>query len=158
MFSEPAILILGGASTNGEVDLLNLSGTNGSLCGESIPDLPHYVRYNGHAITVTSTGTIIECGGNTPGTSYSQLCYYLGDDQEWHLAPVLPYGSNTAVMVSLDNYIVHLGGYHSSSTYDSYIYILEESLNGSWSYAGQMMNKRSRACAVTIESGVIIIG
>ena len=137
--------------------MLNLSGTNTSLCGASIPDLPHYASYS--ATTVTSAGTLIECGGSTPGTGYSQLCYYLGDDNEWHLAPVLPIGSYYAAMVSLDNYVVYFGGVSSSSgSYRTNIYSIEDTLNGSWSYVDDMLSKRYLHCAVTIDTGVIIIG
>ena len=136
--------------------MLNISGTNNSICGDSIPDLPHFVNYA--SSTITSNGTFIECGGSTPGISYSQLCYYLGDDNEWHLAPVLPSGRRYGVLITLDNYLLYLGGYSSSGADDD-IYKLEDDLNGSWSKVDDMLyGKRYHHCAVTIDSGVVIIG
>ncbi len=147
---------MGGSSSSysANVELVNLSGTNNSLCGEPIPNLPHYANYI--SSTITANGTLIECGGATTGASYSQLCYYLGVDNEWHLAPVLPSGRSQGSMVTIDNYVVYLGGRGGSASDD--IYKIEDTLTGSWSHPDNMIYARFLHCSVVIDTGVIIIG
>ena len=62
-------------------------------------------------------------------------------------------------MVTIDNYILFLGGYSSGKTgTESSIFKLEDNLAGSWSLVGNMLSRRNSHCAVTHGSVVIITG
>ena len=152
----PALLLLGGKnnSKSGHVEVFNLGQSSEPLCGETVPDLPHYQSRS--SSTITADGKVVVCGGETPGQSYSQLCYYLpAGSQEWQMAPNLPAMRRDGYMVTAGRYVAYLGGYRSYGRND--IFFTHDSFTQSWRQ-GTMYEPRYQSCAVVVGTSIYITG